>query len=165
MAIFGLKLAIDQGEPFFLELKILQEIMPNDPAIPKLNDFAQDGIPTSLNILMRFPEVAEKMFSAIEVSETDQGIWKNMIFKLEKMIRVRLVGNVEGNTPDAIIARIEYKIRHGDLKGAAEEWDKLPEKAISTSIQLKKQLSARIYAEKLLKEELSRILQHNTIQG
>lgn len=52
-------------------------------------------------------------------------------------MKVRPVGNIEGETPDAMIARMENKLRNGDLQGSALEWNGLPEAAKTASADYK----------------------------
>ncbi|MCA1442105.1 hypothetical protein I6F07_18155, partial [Ensifer sp. IC4062] len=62
-------------------------------------------------------------------------------------IRIRPVGSVEGDTPEAVIARIEDKLNNGDLKGASLEWDGLPEPAKSAGADFKTKLDQRLRVE------------------
>ena len=74
------------------------------------------------------------------------------------VVKVRPVGNVEGDTPEAIIARIEDKLRNGDMKGAALEWNNLPDAGKAASAEFEKTLQARIKVEELVGGAASRSL-------
>jgi hypothetical protein len=62
-------------------------------------------------------------------------------------IRVRPVGSVEGEAPEAVIARIEDKLNNGDLKGAALEWNGLPDTAKPAGEAFKAKLDQRLRVE------------------
>jgi hypothetical protein len=80
-------------------------------------------------------------------------------------VKVRPVGNIEGESAEAKIARIEDKLRNGDLKGAALEWDSLPEPAKATSADFKKSLDARVEVEDLVNGTLTRAISSTGQQG
>jgi hypothetical protein len=74
------------------------------------------------------------------------------------VVKVRRVGDVEGETVDAIVSRIEDRLRSGDLQAAAQQWDTLPDAAKSASIDFKRKLDARVQVENLVSGTLSRAL-------
>ena len=65
-------------------------------------------------------------------------------------IRVRPVGSIEGDTPEAIVARIENKLQNGDFKGAQIEWQSLPEKGQAAAADYKRKLDTRVTVEGLI---------------
>ena len=81
------------------------------------------------------------------------------------VVKVRPVGNVEGEGPDAIVARMEVKLQNGDLKGAALEWESLPEAARKASEAFKTKLDARIRVEELVGSTLNRAVSGAGKQG
>eukprot|EP01030_Chromulinospumella_sphaerica_P015947 gene15948-15756_t len=66
------------------------------------------------------------------------------------------VGEVDGEGPDAIVARMETRITNGDFVAAAAEWDKLPEPAKKASQTYKTSLDARIRVEQLVGSTLKK---------
>ena len=78
---------------------------------------------------------------------------------------MRPVGNVEGDAPDAIVARMETKLTEGDLKGADAEWQKLPENGKQVSADFEKSLSARIRVEELVGATLTKAVQGTETKG
>ncbi len=78
---------------------------------------------------------------------------------------MRPVGEVEGDSPDAIVARMEARLTDGDLKGAEAEWQKLPQTGKQASADYQKSLSARIRVEELVGSTLTKAVQGTETKG
>lgn len=165
IASAGLKAAIDRGGPFLTELDTLSKVIPDDPAIASLQSFAATGVPSRSELMQKFPDVANAMLSAINQPDPNQGIVERLTESAFSLVKVRPVGNIEGETPDAMIARMENKLRNGDLQGAALEWNGLPEAARTASADYKKSLDARIEVENLVGGTLTRAITSTGKQG
>lgn len=165
IASAALKAAIDRGGPFLTELDTLSKVTPDDPAIQSLRPFANTGVPTRAELVRRFPDVANAMLAALRPTDPNQGIIDRLADSAMSLVKVRPVGNVEGEGDDAKIARMEDKLQNGDLKGAALEWDSLPEAAKTASADYKKSLDARIQVEDLVNSTLNRAVSSTGQQG
>ena len=165
IASAALKAAIDRGGPFLTELDMLSKVTPDDPAIASLQSFAATGVPSRSELMQKFPDVANAMLSAINQPDPNQGIMERLTESAFSLVKVRPVGNIEGETADAMIARMENKLRNGDLQGAALEWNGLPEAAKAASADYKKSLDARIEVENLVGGTLNRAITSTGRQG
>jgi len=165
IASAGLKAAIDRGGPFLTELDTLSKVTPNDPAIQSLRPFANTGVPSRAELTRNFPDVANAMLGSLNQADPNQGIFDRLTESALSLVKVRPVGNVEGEGPEAKIARMEDKLRNGDLKGAALEWDGLPEPAKAASADFKKSLDARVQVEDLVNGTLTRAISSTGQQG
>jgi len=165
IASAALKAAIDRGGPFLTELDTLSKVTPDDPAIQALRPFANTGVPTRAELVRRFPDVANAMLTALRPTDPNEGIFDRLANSAMSLVKVRPVGNVEGEGNDAKIARMEDKLQNGDLKGAALEWDALPEAAKTASADYKKSLDARIQVEDLVSSTLNRAVSSTGQQG
>ncbi|MBS0257641.1 hypothetical protein G6M12_13360 [Agrobacterium tumefaciens] len=165
IASAALKAAIDRGGPFLTELDTLSKVTPDDPAIASLQSFAATGVPSRSELMQKFPDVANAMLSAINQPDPNQGIMERLTESAFSLVKVRPVGNIEGETPEAQIARMENKLRNGDLKGAALEWNALPDAAKGASADYKKSLDARIEVENLVGGTLNRAITSTGRQG
>ncbi|MFK0207447.1 mitofilin family membrane protein [Agrobacterium sp. NPDC090283] len=165
IASAALKAAIDRGGPFLTELDTLSKVTPDDPAIASLQSFAATGVPSRSELMQKFPDVANAMLSAINQPDPNQGIMERLTESAFSLVKVRPVGNIEGETPDAMIARMENKLRNGDLHGAALEWNGLPDAAKTASADYKKSLDARIEVENLVGGTLNRAITSTGKQG
>lgn len=160
-----LKAAIDRGGPFLTELDTLSKVTPDDPAIASLQSFAATGVPSRSELMQKFPDVANAMLSAINQPDPNQGIMERLTESAFSLVKVRPVGNIEGETPEARIARVENKLRNGDLQGAALEWNGLPDAAKTASADYKKSLDARVEVENLVGGTLNRAITSTGRQG
>ncbi|HEV7310530.1 hypothetical protein [Ensifer sp.] len=147
VAVTALKSAIDRGGPFLAELDALRSIAPDEQAVAGLAQDAQVGVPTRTDLRREFPGAADAMLDALNQPDPNEGIFDRLVSSAMSGIRVRPVGSVEGETPEAVIARIEDKLNNGDLKGAALEWQGLPAAARPAGEAFKAKLDQRLRVE------------------
>ncbi|OWZ92691.1 hypothetical protein B9J07_16595 [Sinorhizobium sp. LM21] len=147
VAVTALKSAIDRGGPFLAELDALRSIAPDEQAVAALAQDAQVGVPTRTDLRREFPKTADAMLDALNQPDPNEGIFDRLVSSAMSGIRVRPVGSVEGETPEAVIARIEDKLNNGDLKGAALEWNGLPDAAKPAGEAFKAKLDQRLRVE------------------
>jgi hypothetical protein len=150
VAVTALKTAIDRGGPFLAELDALKSIAANDPAVTGLAGDAAIGVAPRTDLVHDFPSVADAMLEATQHSDPNQGVFSRLMDSASSAIRIRPVGSVEGDGPEAVIARIENKLTNGDLKGASLEWQALPEPAKTAGADFKTKLDQRIRVEGLI---------------
>lgn len=150
IAVAGLKAAVDRGGTFLTELDTLAGITPEDPAITALRDYARAGIPSRAELVRQFQDTASAILAAVHQPDPNQGLAERLLSSALSVIKVRPVGNVEGDTPEAIVARMEDKLRNGDLQGVSLEWETLPETGKAASADFAKALKSRIEVEKLV---------------
>jgi len=165
IASAGLKAAIDRGGPFMSELDTLEGVDPEDPAVKELRQFAAIGVPSRTSLVSDFPGVADTILSAVVSDDPNQSITDRLMSSAFSAIKVRPVGNVEGEGPDAIVARMEDKLKNGDFTGVASEWEKLPEPGKAASAAYKKQLDARIRVEELVGNALTKAVSTTKTNG
>lgn len=150
IASVGLKAAIDRGGPFAAELDAFASVASDDAAIAGLRDFAASGVPTRSQLLAAFPAAADRMIAAMRPAEPDAGIFDRLMSSAMTMVKVRKVGDVEGDSVEAIVARMETRITDGDLEGALAEWQKLPDPAKAAAGDFGDKLAARAKVDGLL---------------
>lgn len=156
VAAAALKAAADRGGPFAAELQTFAAVAPEDPAVAPLQALSDDGVPTRSQLADRFPPVAEKIVEATRPAEQDQGIAGRLISSAMSVVKVRRTGEVEGDTPDAVVSRIENALRSGDLQAAASQWETLPEGGKAASQEFKQALDARIAVDALTGDSVAR---------
>ncbi len=161
IALSGLRTAIDRGGPFLSELDALKSVSPEDPAVAALTPLASNGVPSRSDLVRDFNQVADDILSAINRPEAGEGWTDRLLASARSLVKVRPVGNVEGETPEAIVARVENKLQNGDLKGAALEWETLPEAGKQASSDFATKLKNRIEAEERVASALSQTVAGN----
>ncbi len=156
VAAAALKAGIDRGGPFETELQTFATVAGDDPAVADLRKFASAGVPARAELQRDFPRIADAMLEAVVQPDPNEGIAGRLLSSALSVVKVRRVGDVKGDTPDAIVARMEETLRNGNLQASAREWDALPEPAKAVSREFKQKLDARIQVENLVGGTLSR---------
>ncbi|OHV83392.1 COG4223 family protein [Ensifer sp. LCM 4579] len=165
VAVTALKTAIDRGGPFLAELDQLRSVAPEDETVKELADDAPTGVATRTQLRTEFPAAASAMLDALVQPDPDEGIFDRLVSSAMSGIRVRPVGSVEGDTPEAVIARIEDKLDNGDLKGASLEWANLPEAAKSAGQAFKGKLDRRLHVETVIDAAMAEAMARSGTQG
>lgn len=158
IAITALKSATERGGPFMAELDALASITPDDPAVERLRPHAATGIASRAELVRKFGDVADAILAAIHQPDPNEGIGQRLLSSALSVVKVRPVGNVEGTTPEAILARMEDKLQNGDLKGAALEWESLPAQGKAVSTDYVSTLKTRIEIETVVGEALATVV-------
>ena len=158
IALTALKSATERGGPFMAELDALASITPDDPAVERLRPHAATGVASRAELLRKFGEVADTILSAIHQPDPNEGIGQRLLSSALSVVKVRPVGNVEGTTPEAILARMEDKLQNGDLKGASLEWESLPEQGKAVSTEYVSTLKTRIEIETVVGDALATVV-------
>lgn len=162
VAASALKTAIDRGGPYLAELEAFASISPEDPSLPGLRERAAVGVPSRSDLVRDFQATADAILDAVHQPEGDQGIFNRLMASAASAIRVRPVGSIEGDTPEAVVARIENKLQNGDFKGAQIEWQTLPEKGQAAAADYKRKLDERVSVEDLIGAVVSGALSGTT---
>ncbi|WP_184320173.1 COG4223 family protein [Rhizobium phaseoli] len=156
IAAAALKAAIDRGGPFVAELDTFAGVAPDDPAVADLRSFAETGIPSRAELVRQVPEVATAVVEAVNQPDPNQNWSDRLMASAKSLVTVRPVGNIEGESVEAIAARMEDKVKNGDLLGASAEWNALPALGKQASAAFKQSLEARIRVEELVGGALSK---------
>ena len=150
VAASALKTAIDRGGPYLAELEAFASVAPDDPSVAGLRENAAVGVSSRSDLVRDFQTAADAILDAVHQPEGDQGIFNRLMSSAASAIRVRPVGTVEGDSPEAVVARIETRLQDGDFKGALIEWQALPEKGQAAAADYKRKLDARVTVEGLI---------------
>lgn len=150
IAASALKTATDRGGPFLSELETYAGIAPEEPALAELRGIATTGIQSRSQLMRDVTAVTTGIVEAVNQPDPEQGWTGRLLSSAKSLVKVRPVGSVEGDSVEAVAARFEDKLKNGDLKGAASEWNALPEPGKQASAAFKAQLDARIKVEDLV---------------
>lgn len=151
----GLRTAIDRGGPFMSELEAFASVAPEDPAVSELRDLAARGVPSRSELIEAFPEAASQAIAAANPVDPDAGLVDRLMSSALSVVSVRPVGEVEGDTADAIVARTETRLLDGNFEAALNEWRNLPDASQQAASGFGDGLAARVQAEKLISSSLS----------
>ena len=150
VAASALKTAIDRGGSYLAELDAFASVAPDDPSVAGLREHATAGVPSRADLVHDFQPTADAILDAVHQPEGDQGIFNRLMSSAASAIRVRPVGSIEGDSPEAVVARIETRLQNGDFKGALIEWQALPEKGQAAAADYRRKLDARVTVEGLI---------------
>ncbi|MGR9078546.1 COG4223 family protein [Rhizobium leguminosarum] len=165
IAAAALKAAIDRGGPFLAELDTFAGVAPDDPAVADLRAFAETGIPSRAELVGEVPDVATAIVEAVNQPDPNQSWSDRLMSSAKSLVSVRPVGNIEGESVEAIAARMEDKVKSGDLPGASAEWNNLPALGKQASTAFKQSLEARIRVEELVGGALSKAVSGTGKEG
>jgi hypothetical protein len=127
IAASGLKAAIDRGGSFATELETYASVVPASPDVEALRSLAAKGVPAQPELLAQFGDAADLMISAATVPDPDMGILQRLTESAKGLVNARRVGDIQGDEPDAIVARMEVALQKGDLASVLALSEKLPE--------------------------------------
>jgi hypothetical protein len=158
IAAAGLKAAIDRGGSFASELETYATVSPASPELAQLKGLAASGVPSKTELITQFSDAATAMIAATQVPDPDAGLLQRLADSAKGMVRSRPVGDVEGDTPEAMIARMEVAVNRGDLDAALTEALKLPEAARTAGADYIGKLTARRDTDALVTKALTSAL-------
>jgi hypothetical protein len=120
-----------------------------------LRSFAADGVPTQADLNREITQKADGMIAAAKAPSGNEGIVARLISGARSLVSVRPVGEVKGDTPEAIVARLEADINAGRLDAALKEYDALPEPSKQAAGNLADDIRARLTADNVVAKTIS----------
>ena len=150
LAIGRVSEALARGGDLGPALTAFEQTLPEGQTLPDvLTAAAERGLATPAEIAAAFPLAVDAILDASRAGE-DASIGARLLDNARSVIRIRPVGAVEGDTPEAIVSRIEAGLVAGDLSGAHAEWRSLPEPARTASADWGAMIGARLEARAAL---------------
>ena len=125
LMVSGLETAIANGRPFAAELAGLKALLP-DLAVPgPVEAAAAEGLPRPDAVVAQFTAAVPNLLAGrAAVSTGDMG--EDALEWMKGLLALRPVGEVAGDTPEAIVSRLEAAVGRHDFKAAAELLAQLP---------------------------------------
>lgn len=119
--------AVERGVPFTAELAAVKGLTQDAKALAPLEPFAANGVPGAAALSRELAATIPAMLKATErETAQDGGFLDKLQANAERLVRIRPVGDVAGDQPAHVVARIEAKLKVSDVAGALEELGKLP---------------------------------------
>jgi hypothetical protein len=161
-ALGALHDAIVKGAPFAKELAAVRTILGERAApLASFEKSAETGFPTVATLSARFTELAPKL---ARKPDSDSGYLTQLLAHAGRLVEVRPVGEAQGTSAGAVVARIETRLARGDLNAAVEETSKLPESAKADAANWISAATSRRDAEIAIKNLLSAALANSTAE-
>lgn len=149
LALGNLRDAVARGGAFATELAALQAVLPDHAGLAALDARAQTGIATRRALEAGFGEVLPAILAAARSGE-DAGLLAKLWDSASGIVTVRPIGTVAGDSPEAVVARIENMLAEGNLAGALESWDALPQPARAAGQAWAHDLAATVSVEQTI---------------
>ncbi|AMN38635.1 COG4223 family protein [Rhodoplanes sp. Z2-YC6860] len=126
VAASALRAAVERGEPYATELAIVKPLTSDIPYINSLERFAASGLPSQATLGQELITIIRPMMTPPAEAPRDSTFLEKLQANAERLVRVRPIGEVHGDDPGALLARIEQRARDGNIAGAQAELRKLP---------------------------------------
>lgn len=152
LAVGQIDQALARGGSFDSGLTALRSVAAGDPdfqqALETLDAHAAQGVAGREELERRFPAMAEAVRQA-ESLPADASWVDQMRASVEGLVTIRPApGEVEGDDPDAVLARAEGRLQDGDLAGAVEALGALQGDAAAAAEEWLAAARARLEAER-----------------
>ncbi len=157
IAIANLTRAIDAGLPFVSELNAIAALAPEDPAVAALREVASTRVLTFAALKTQFSDLIDPLLVADRQAGRET-FWERFVGNVLSIVTVRRVGDVEGDSTEALVARIEAHLQREDLDAAVREARKFtgaPGELIAPWIA---QAEARVKTAELVRALSARVL-------
>ncbi|MGB8819457.1 MAG: hypothetical protein WCC66_16210 [Rhizobiaceae bacterium] len=154
IAASGLKAAIDRGGPFMAELETYATVAPASPDIEDLRTLAAKGVPSRQDLVNGFDGAATAILTAAQPANPDASLWERLTQSAKNIVKARPVGEIAGDSPEAVVARMEVSLGRGDLDNVLAEAGKLPAEAQTVGATYLDQVKARRDTDALVSKAL-----------
>lgn len=126
LMVSGVESAFSNGRPFDAELNALTTLLP-DLAVPEtIRTAASAGLPRPDAVATAFTDTVP-MILASRTADSSGDLTQDAIEWAKGLLALRPVEETEGNTPEAIVSRLEAAVARRDFVSAAALLGQLPE--------------------------------------
>lgn len=124
LILSGLESAFETGRPFADELRTVRDILPQLPVPAALESAANAGLVRPDRLAVRFADALPAILSARATGSDD---WMQSALDWTKgVLALRPIEEIEGETPDAIVSRLEGAMARRDFTAARDLLASLP---------------------------------------
>jgi hypothetical protein len=156
LALANLARAAESSGSFETELGVVQTFLPDEAALGELSEAAAGGVPTRAALEARFPSLAQSIFDA-ERHVNDGSWWSRFTANAKSLITIRRTGEISGDTTEAIVARMEERLKVHDLEGAVAQAETLSGPAADAAAPWIADAKARLKTDRLVRELSARV--------
>jgi hypothetical protein len=149
VSFYNLRRAANEGRPYAAELRSVAAISPVPLDLAALDARREQGIPSFDQLGAEYNAAANAALDA-ENQPADESMVSELWSKAKSVIRVRRKGDVPGDTTGAILARVEHRLKAGDLAASIQEAVQLKGGAATAFSPWLEKLKARRAADETL---------------
>ena len=156
LILSGLETAFASGRPFTLELDALAAILPELVVSERLSSAAPTGLMRPETLLQKFEATLPEILAARAGSKGD---WtSDALDWLKSVLALRPAEETEGDSPDAVISRLEGAMARRDYQAASDLMAALPAEMRAAAGTLGADIAAHADADGLLTQLRTRAL-------
>lgn len=147
----NLKRALDAGRAYAPELAQVERVAKGKLDLAPLKAHAEKGVPTVAALQSKFSDVVAQVLEAEQASKQGSVV-DSLIASAKSVVQIRRVGaNVEGSSPEAVLARTEAHLKAGNVEQANKEMQNLKPELKEAAKSWIGQLEARLAVDRALK--------------
>jgi hypothetical protein len=150
VAIGTLRQAAERGGSFTADLAMIEALAIAPADVAALKPLAEKGAPAKDDLAAEFPAVGDAILAAAVGGSESGGIVDRLIAHARGLITVRPVGPIAGDTPAAIVSRLQAAVDKGDLAAALKERDGLPDSGKAASAAWAEAAADRVAIDRLV---------------
>ena len=126
IAIGMLQQAAENGGPFTTDLAMLKTLGMDNTEVAKLEPLAAKDTPSVAGLQKQFPAVADAILSATAAAGPNAGFLERLGAFGRGLVSVRPTTAISGDSPEAVVSRMQAAVDEGDLATALSEREALP---------------------------------------
>lgn len=158
LALANLARASQGAGGFDAELDAVSSLMPGMNELPALRAVAKTGVPTLASLKQSFPALVDAVFAA-EAKADQSSIWAKFLGNAMSLITVRRTGDISGDTSEAVLARMEEKLKVDDLAAAVHEAEGLRGAGAEAAKDWLAKAQSRLRLDQLVRDLSARVAQ------
>jgi len=159
VAANALRTAYDKGEGFAGLLASARTLTGESEALAVLDRHASAGVATDAALTEAFRAASDQALYALAPKE--EGVVAQLMASARNLVKVKPAGPQPGDSPEAILSRVEAGIAAGKPDGALAEWNALPEAARNAAPSFGQMLSARVEADTAMHQVIEALAARN----
>jgi hypothetical protein len=156
VALGALRTALDEGRPFRSEYDAAMTLAgPGYERLKALEGIANSGVPTLREVQGRFDDLVSQLLSNVprdEPADDISAVLNKLARSAEGLVRFRPTPGMEGDTPAALVGRVQSQLSRGDLAGAIATVGQLPPDLVKIATPWLQIAKTRLDADRLLAE-------------
>ncbi|MCY4031320.1 MAG: hypothetical protein OXF05_04305 [Hyphomicrobiales bacterium] len=161
LGLLQLSIASANGTPFEAEHRVLASLLPDNPGVAALKNFAREGVAGETALLLRVPSLITEITVA-PVPQEDVNLWAWLKSRITGLVRIRRLDASADEGHDAILARMELAAHNGDLESAFAAAKEL--QSTNTSLEYWMESTRRRLELRKNIKSLSRIIASETVE-
>ncbi|MHA7776228.1 COG4223 family protein [Roseibium sp. M-1] len=158
LSVSALKSAVDSGRPYETELAAVKAGLPGDLDLTALEANAKTGVEPVSVLIAQFPQVADKIYQTFAEPQREGDVLESLLSSAKSIIAIRGGGDASGDTPAAVLQRMELAVSNGRLAAALEAYQALPEDSQKVGADWATRAKARVEADALTDKASQEVL-------